>query len=143
MFQVSEQRLDDLENNSWTTELEIQELETKVAESGSVIVEEAISLETLPDHVGEDMRNVLPEIGAEEQTDSLDEEEIAIIMEIAEVIERGRKDKLPALKYVPKKKLLEETAKADKVLSKLKTHSITKTNELFYVGAAVVTNSQE
>ena len=67
------------------------------------------------------MRNVLPEIGAEEQTDSLDEEEIAIIMEIAEVIERGRKDKLPALKYVPKKKLLEETAKADKVLSKFKT----------------------
>ena len=86
------------------------------------------------------MRNVLPEIGAEEQTDSLDEEEIAIIMEIAEVIERGRKDKLPALKYVPKKKLLEETAKADKVLSKFKTHSITKTNELFYAGAVVVTN---
>ena len=86
------------------------------------------------------MRNVLPEIGAEEQTDSLDEEEIAIIMEIAEVIERGRKDKLPALKYVPKKKLLEETAKADKVLSKFKTHSVTKTNELFYAGAVVVTN---
>ena len=31
-----------------------------------------------------------------------------------------------------KKKLLEETAKVDKVLSKFKTHSITKTNELFY-----------
>ena len=38
-----------------------------------------------------------------------------------------------------KKKLLEETAKVDKVLSKFKTHSITKTNELFYTGA-VVTN---
>ena len=34
---------------------------------------------------------------------------------------------------MPKKKLLEETAKVDKVLSKFKTHSITKTNELFYV----------
>ena len=51
-------------------------------------------------------------------------------MEIAEVIERGRKDKLPALRNVPKKKLLEETAKVDKVLSKPKTHSITKTKEL-------------
>ena len=61
-------------------------------------------------------------------------------MEIAEVIEKGRKDKLPALRNVPKKKLLEETAKVDKVLSKFKTHSITKTNELFYVGAFVVTN---
>ena len=54
------------------------------------------------------------------------------------MIERGRKDKLPALRNVPKK-LLEETAKVDKVLSKFKTHSITKTNELFYAGAFVVT----
>ena len=41
---------------------------------------------------------------------------------------------------MPKKKLLEETAKVDKVLSKFKTHSITKTSELFYAGAFVVTN---
>ena len=61
-------------------------------------------------------------------------------MEITEVIERGTKDKLPALRNVPKKKLLEETAKVDKVLSKFKTHSIIKTNELFYVGGVVVTN---
>ena len=41
---------------------------------------------------------------------------------------------------MPKRKLLEETAKVDKVLSKFKRHSITKTNELFYAGAVVVTN---
>ena len=86
------------------------------------------------------MRNVLPEMQAEEQADSLDEKEVAIVMKIAEVIERGRKDKLPALRNVPKKKLLEKTAKVDKVLSKFKTHSITKTNELFYTGDVVVTN---
>ena len=79
-------------------------------------------------------------MGVEEQADSLDEEEVAIIMEIAEVIERCRKHKLPALRNVPKKKLLKETAKVDKVLSKFKTHSITKTNKLFYVGAVLVTN---
>ena len=79
------------------------------------------------------------EIGAEEQADSLDEEEVTIVMEIAEVIQRGRKDRLPALSNVPKKKLSEETAKVDKVLSMFKTHSITKTNELFYAGAAVLT----
>ena len=78
-------------------------------------------------------------MGAEEQADSLDEDEVAIAMEIAEVIERGTKNKLSALRNVPKKKLLEETAKNDKVLSKFKTHSITKTNELFYAGAVVVT----
>ena len=57
------------------------------------------------------MRSVLPEMGADELADSLDEDKIAIVMEIAEVIERGRKDRLPALRNVPKKKLLlEETA---------------------------------
>ena len=49
-------------------------------------------------------------------------------MEIAEVIERGSKDKLPALRNMSKKKLFEETAKVDKALSKFKAHSITKTN---------------
>ena len=82
----------------------------------------------------------MPKIGAEEQTDSLDEEEVAIVMEIADVIERGRKNKLPGPRNVPKKKLLEENYKVDKVFSKFKTHSITKTNELFYAGGFVVTN---
>ena len=90
--------------NSWMTELKIEELERKVTVSDSVIVEEARSVEALPDHV-EDVRNVLPEMGAEEQADSLDEEEVAIVIEIAEVIEKGRKYNLPALRTVPKKKL--------------------------------------
>ena len=59
------------------------------------------------------MRNVLPGMAADEQADGLDEEEVAIVMEIVEVIERGRKDKLPALRNVPKKKLLKETAKVE------------------------------
>ena len=88
MFWVSEQRLVDQTNtirrNSWMTDLEIEELERKVTGSDSVIVEDARSVEALPDHVGEDVRNVLPEMGAEEQADSLDEEEVAIVMEIAE-----------------------------------------------------------
>ena len=121
MFWVSEQRLVDQANiiprNSWMTELEIEELKRKVTGSDSVTVEDARSVEALPDHV-EDVKNVLLEMGAEEQADRLDEEEIAIVMQIAEVIERGRKERLPALRNVPKKKLSEETAKVDKVLIK-------------------------
>ena len=79
------------------TELEIEELERKVTGSDRVIGEERRSVETSPDHIGENVRNVLPEIGTEEQADSLDEEEVAIVIEIAEVIERSRKDKLPLL----------------------------------------------
>ena len=117
-----------IHRNSWMTESEIEDLEKKVTGSDGVIVEETRSVEALPDHLGE------------EQADSLDEEEVAVVMEITEVIERGRKDKLPALRYVPKKKLLEEITKVDKILSKFKTHSITKTNELFYAGTVVVTS---
>ena len=109
MFWDSEQRLVDQANtirrNSWITKLEIEELERKVTESDSVIEEEAIGAEALPNHVGEDVRNVLSEMGAEEQADSLDEEEVATNLEIAEVIERGSKDKLPALRNMPNKKL--------------------------------------
>ena len=49
------------------TELEIEELERKVTGSDSVIVEEARSVEALPDHLGEDLRNVLLEMAAEEK----------------------------------------------------------------------------
>ena len=41
----------------------------------------------MPDHLGEDVRNVLPEMRAEEQADSLDEEKVTIVMEIAKMIE--------------------------------------------------------
>ena len=79
MIWVSEQRLVDLANTirrkSWMIELVIEELERKVTGSDSVIVEEARSVEALPDHVGEDARNVLPEMGAEQQADNLDEED--------------------------------------------------------------------
>ena len=66
MFWVSEQRLVDQANticrNSWITELEIEELKRKVTGSDSDIVEEARSVEALPDHVGEDVRNFLLEM---------------------------------------------------------------------------------
>ena len=142
MFWVSEQGLvaHAIRRNSWMTDLEIEELQKKVTGRDSVIAAKTRNVEALPGQVGEDRRNFLPEMGPEEQADSLDEEEVAIILEIAEVIEKGMKDKLPALRNVPKKKLSQETAKVDKVLSKFKTRSITKTNELFYAGAFVVTN---
>ena len=67
------------------TELEIKELERKVTGSDSVIVEEARSVEALPDHVGEDVRNVLPEMGAEEQADILDEEQAALQLRVRDL----------------------------------------------------------
>ena len=63
-------------------ELEIQELERRLTGSDSVVVEETRSVEAFFNHVGEDVKNVLLEMGAEEQADSLDEEEVAIVMKL-------------------------------------------------------------
>ena len=48
------------------TEFEIGELKRKVTGSDNVVVAEVRSVEALPDQVGEDMKNVLPEMGAEQ-----------------------------------------------------------------------------
>ena len=66
------------------TEIEMEELERKVTGNDSVIVEEARSAEALPDHL-EDMRNVLPEMGAEEQADILDEEQAALQLRVRDL----------------------------------------------------------
>ena len=61
------------------------------------------------------MRDIVTALEADEEIGILEEEEVAIIKEIAEALERRQKDKLPALRDIPQKKLLEETAKVDKV----------------------------
>ena len=57
-------------------------MERKVTGSDSVIAKDARSVEILPDHVGEDERNGLPEMGAEEQADSLDEERLSLLSKL-------------------------------------------------------------
>ena len=118
------------------TELDIEELERNLAENDSYKEEER-SADDTDSTLGEEVTDILTALEADEEIGNLDKE-VVIIEEIAEVLERRQKDKLPALRDIPKKKLLEETAKAYKVLCKFKTHSTKKTNELFYAGAAVV-----
>ena len=140
---VSEQSLVDQESticrNSWMTELEIEELERNLAENDSYEEEERNADDT-GSNLGEEVRDILTALEADEEIGNLEKQEVAIIEKIAEVLERTQKDKLPALRDKPKKKLLEETAKVDQVLCKFKTHSIKSTNELFYTRAVVVTN---
>ena len=116
------------------TELEIAELERNLAENDSYNKEERSAAE-IGGNLGEEVRDVLTALEADEEISNLEEEEVIIIEEIAEALERIQIDKLPALRDIAKKKLLEKTAKVDKYFCKFKTR-ITKTNELFYAGAA-------
>ena len=120
--------------------LEIEELERNLAENDSYKEEERNTDDT-GSNLGEEVQDILTALKADEETGNREEEQVVIIEEIAEVLERRQKDKLPTLRDIPQKKLLEETVKVDKVLCKFKTHRITKTNELLYAGPVFVTNS--
>ena len=62
------------------------------------------------------MREILTALEEDEEICNLEKEEVAIIEEIEEVLERRQKDKLQAFRDIPKKDLLEETVNVDKVL---------------------------
>ena len=77
-------------------------------------------------------------VEADEEIGNLNEKEVVMVEEITEVLERRQKDKLPAIRDIPKK-LLEETAKADKFCVNLE-HTTLQRPMNFYAGAVVVTN---
>ena len=52
------------------------------------------------------MRDILTALEADEEIGNFGEEEVVIIEKIAEVLERRKKDKLPVLTGIPKRKLL-------------------------------------
>ena len=116
MLWVSEQRQVDQENtirrNNWMTDLEIEELERNLVKNDSYKREER-SADDTDSNLGDEVRDILTALEADEEIDNLEEEEVAIIEQIGEVLERRQKDKLPALRDIPKKELLEETAKVD------------------------------
>ena len=131
---ASERRLVDLANtihrNNGLTELQREELERTLAENDSW--KEAEKSANTGNNVEEEKRYILTALAADEEIDNF-EEEVAIIEEIAEVLERRQKDKVPAPRNAQKKKLLEETANVDKVLCKFNTHSMIMTKKFFII----------
>ena len=79
------------------TELEIEELERNLTENNSCKEEER-SADDSGNNLGEEVRDILTALEAEEEIGNLEEEEVAIIEEITVVLERRQKDKLPDLR---------------------------------------------
>ena len=88
MFWVSEQRIvyqaNTFRRNSWMTELEIEELEGNLAENNSY-KEEKRSADDTGSNLGEEVRDMLTVLEADEEISNLEEEEVAIVEEIAGV----------------------------------------------------------
>ena len=84
------------------TELEIEELEWNFAESDSS--KEEKSADDISDNFGEEVRDILAASEADYEIGNFKKEEVVIIEEIAKVLGRRQKDKLPALRDVPNDK---------------------------------------
>ena len=94
MFWVSEQRLLDKANtirrNSWMSELETEELERNLAENDSYKEKERTD-DDRGSNLGEEVRDIVAALEADEEIDNLEKEEVAIVEQIAEVLENDRK----------------------------------------------------
>ena len=112
MFWESEKTLVDQANtirkNSWMAELELEEMERNLAGNDSYKEEESCA-DDAGKNLGVKVRDILTALGAVEEVGNLEEKEVAIIEEITKVLERRKKDKLPGLRDIPKKKLSEKT----------------------------------
>ena len=86
--------------NSWMNALEIEELERNLAENDSYKEEERNTDDT-GSNLGEEVQDILTALKADEETGNREEEQVVIIEEIAEVLERRQKDKLPTLRDIP------------------------------------------
>ena len=91
------------------TELEIKELERNLIWTENDSCKEEDRSGYTGSNLGEEVRDIwqifdLRALEADEETGNLVEEEVAIIEEIVEVLERRQKDKLPAFGNIPKKK---------------------------------------
>ena len=75
------------------TESEIEELERDLAENDSYKEEER-SADDTGKILGEEVRDILIALEADDEIGNFEEEEVAIIEEIAEVLERRQKDKI-------------------------------------------------
>ena len=94
MFWVSEQRLLDQANtihrNSWMSELEREELERNLAENDSYKGKVRTD-DDRGSNLGEKVRDIVAAVEADEEIGNLEKEEVAIVEQIAEVLEKDRK----------------------------------------------------
>ena len=136
LFTVSEQRLADqvkqIKDKKWLTFVEIEELKRKIESTNEETISEFDdTIETHEEYVeGESIQ-------VEESV--LSEEEKLLVDRIKEIMNDAERKRIPALKGISKKKILDELKKVDTVLGKMESGNVTSTNDLIYAGAAVVT----
>ena len=146
MFKITEQRMADQERaiprNHWFTNVELQEMrrcacrspstEVPTTESMSEICEQLPTVEETLDIVDDVNEDWFKGQGAIE-------EEKRIAIRLRQIAESSDRQRLPASRWVQRKRLMEETRISDKVLGRMMSSDITQTKNLAYTGAVVVT----
>ena len=135
MFWVSEQQLvdqvDTIRSNGWMTELEIEKLEKNLAENDSYKEKEK-SVDDTGKILGEKLKDTLTALEADDEITNLGKEEVFITEEIAEVLQRRQKAKLPAPKDI--EELLKELLKLIKFCVNIKHTPLQRLMNYFMQG---------
>ena len=165
MFNVTEQRLVDQENNilkrKWLSDLELEEIQRNIEDigNGEVGLESNVDEEWLLgfDHDVQDVFTKECEVALEDcivpnvekkrsnvfvikMNMQITSEDMIILEKMHNVLSNETRERLPLLRGIEKHRLLETTRKVDEVMNKIEVGNITtKLNDLVYADAAVVT----
>ena len=154
MFQITEQRLLDQKaqiiRKKWLTELELEEIKRMVEHEESEAVgdvtsedkseynEQELEINGNENDLNVNDRVSLGQFIVDRDQNNLNENEKIILQQLNEIKERERK-RLPALRGVERRRLIDIVNRVDVVLGKVKVADITELNDLIYCGAALVT----
>ena len=146
-----------IKKKQWLTKLELEEIQRRIEEEPHGHVPNDSESENEQwfsgfDEKGgnvflKDVRVVVEDIGSRHKNvefgfrikEELQEVEKEMLKSMSEIRKLDR-TRLPCLRKVEKGKLFPEVRKANELLKKIESKDVTEDNDLFYLGAALVTN---
>lgn len=148
-FDLSEQRLADqvrqIKVKGWLSDLEIEEIKRKVhgptqgGSSNDINPPDDVSTALQEDNEPLERTQDYDAHWSQDSEDSLSCEDHLIVSQLVAVMQEPERKRLPALRSVQRSKLMDEVAKVNDVMRRVRTSNITETNNLVYAAAFVVT----
>ena len=152
MFPIAEQHLADQKSQiikrNWLSKLELEEIRRGIentpqndaaASNGSVNGQPHTESESHLDRNNQTINRTNTTSKNPEQDPELTEEQLVLIQKL-EIIRSNERKRLPSLRGIDRKRLLNTVEKVDEVLGRIRVSDITDVNELIYCGAALVTD---
>ena len=167
MAEISEQRLMDqirqTKKKGWLSQLEIERIKRRIVEkevggesaANDVIVEVNVCTDGNIPELNQQFDNDNPAVNAESahqvdegtiraeqfEDELFTESEKATVERLKIIMNEKKRKPLPSLKKINKEQILKEVKEVNEVLEKVRTDTITTTNDLMYAAAVIVSEN--